>query len=465
MSGLTSALNIGTTGLSTNQKGIEVTGNNVSNVNTPGYSKQTLDLTSTPTLRFNDQMIGQGAVVNSITREGNQFVTKQLIDKTADYGETDAKDIPLAEIERIVGIDEADLSSDIDQFFDSWQELSTDPSGGVYRQKVMQEGNDLANSLQRMVGDLHAVQEGINDDLEGTVTDLNRQLGEIADLNVQIVSAETTGISANALRDQRDLLLQDVSSVAGINYFEESNGMVSVQLSSGLPLVTANTASNISTQWVSGSLELSLNSGASTTTLSGQDFDGEIRGMLDLRDDYVPSVIDDLDKLAYELATSVNAVQNSGVDLDGNPGIDFFSFGNSGSDPWSGAAATLEMVLTDTSQVATGTIAAPGNQPGDNSNCLTMVELQNQPLINGTSSFGEFYAQIAAGVGLEVSQNSLSLDSAEDALVQMQNMRDTTAGVSIDEEMLLLTQYQTGYEAAAKYLTTVDEMLDTLMRM
>lgn len=465
MSGLISALNIGTTGLSTNQKGIEVTGNNVSNVNTPGYSKQALELTSTPTLRFNDQMIGQGAVVDSITREGNRFVTKQLIDKTADYGETDAKDIPLAEIERVVGIDDTDLSNDIDQFFDSWQELSTDPSGGVYRQEVMQEGKDLANSLQKMVGDLHAVQEGINDDLEGTVTDLNRQLGEIADLNIQIVSAEATGISANSLRDQRDQLLQDVSSVAGINYFEESNGMVSVQLPSGLPLVTADTASEVSVQWVSGSMQLNLSSGASTTTLSGKDFGGEIRGMFDLRDDYVPSVIDDLDKLAYQLATSVNTVQSGGVDINGDPGTDFFSFGNSGPDPWSGAAATLEMALTDTSQVAAGTIASPDNQLGDNSNCLTMVDLQNQTLVNGTSNFGDFYAQIAAGVGLEVSQNSLSLDSAEDALVQMQNMRDTTAGVSIDEEMLLLTQYQTGYEAAAKYLTTVDEMLDTLMRM
>jgi len=465
MSGLTSALNIGTTGLSTNQKGIEVTGNNVANVNTPGYSKQTLELSSTPTLQFNDQMIGQGAVVNAISREGNRFVTRQLIGKTADYGETDAKDIPLAEIERIVGIDEANLSRDIDQFFDAWQELSTNPAGGLQRQQVIQEGTDLSSNLRGMVGNLHAVQEGINDSLEGTIVDLNRQLEEIADLNIQIVSAEATGISANALRDQRDLLLQEVSGVTGISYFEESSGMVSVQLPSGLPLVTADTASEISTQWVSGSLQLNLTSGASTTTLSSSDFGGEIHGILELRDEYIPSLLDDLDKLAYELATAVNAVQTGGVDINGNPGIDFFSYGSTGPDLWSGAAATLEMALTDSSQVAAGTIAAPGHQPGDNSNSLNMVALQDQPLVNGTSNFGEFYAQIAAGVGLEVSQNSLSLDSAEDALVQMQNMRDTTAGVSVDEEMLLLTQYQTGYEAAAKYLSTVDEMLDTLMRM
>ncbi len=465
MSGLTSALNIGTTGLSTNQKGIEVTGNNVANVNTPGYSKQTLKLSSTPTLQFNGQMIGQGTVVDSISRDGNRFVTKQLIGKNADYGETDAKDIPLAEIERIVGIDDADLSRDIDRFFDAWQELSSNPAGGVERQQVLQEGQDLADNLRGMTADLHATQAGINDNLAGTVTDLNRQLEEISDLNVQIVSAEATGISANSLRDQRDLLLQEVSRVAGINYFEESNGMVSVMLPKGLPLVTADTASTVSTQWVSGSLQLSLTSGASTSNLDSNDFGGEIHGVLTLRDDYIPSILDDLDKLAYELATAVNTVQIGGIDANGNPGSDFFTFGNSGANPWSGAAATLDLALTNGSQIAAGTITAAGYQPGDNSNCLNMVALKDQPIINGTSSFSEFYAQIAAGVGLEVNQNSLRLDTTEDALVQMQNMRDTTAGVSIDEEMLLLTQYQTGYEAAAKYLSTVDEMLDTLMRM
>lgn len=465
MGGLSAALNIGTTGLSTNQKGIEVTGNNVANVNTPGYSKQTLKLSSTPTLQFNGQMIGQGTVVDSISRDGNRFVTKQLIGKNADYGETDAKDIPLAEIERIIGIDDADLSRDIDRFFDAWQELSSNPAGGVERQQVLQEGQDLADNLRGMTADLHATQAGINDNLAGTVTDLNRQLEEISDLNIQIVSAEATGISANSLRDQRDLLLQEVSRVAGINYFEEGNGMVSVQLPSGLPLVTADTASTVSTQWVSGSLQLSLTSGASTSTLDSHDFGGEIHGVLTLRDDYIPSILDDLDKLAYELATAVNTVQIGGIDANGNPGNDFFTFGNSGANRWSGTAATLDLALTNGSQIAAGTMTAAGYQPGDNSNSLNMVALKDQPIINGTSSFSESYAQIAAGVGLEVNQNSLRLDTTEDALVQMQNMRDTTAGVSIDEEMLLLIQYQTGYEAAAKYLSTVDEMLDTLMRM
>ena len=460
---LNASLSIGASGLWINQKGIEVTGNNVANVNTEGYSRQTLELSSTPALEFSGQMIGQGTTVSSISRETNSFVSKQLTGKIADYGEENGKSLPLEEIERIVGIDDDSLSSSIDEFFDAWQELSTDSSASLQRQQVMQLGENLALEFQSMVSDLNSVQEGINDDLSGTIATLNQQLQEIADLNVRIVSAESTGVSANSLRDQRDLLLQGVSEVAGVNYFEESNGMVSVQLSSGLPLVTADTASLLATEWNSGTLNLTLTSGASTKDLSGNDFGGEVGGILEVRDDYIPELIDQLDILAYNLATTVNSVHTGGVDLDGNTGVDFYSFSSSGSDPWTGAASTLTMELTETSQVAAGTIAAPDNQLGDNENTLNMVALHSEALIDGTSTFNDYYATIASSVGLTVSQNTSALESADDALTQMQNMRDSISGVSVDEEMIMLTQYQSGYEAAARFLTAVDEMLETLM--
>ena len=458
---LTASLYIGSSGLAINQKGIEVTGNNVSNVNTEGYSKQTLEVSSSPALEYNGQMIGSGATVSGISRETNTFVTKQLTNKSAEYGEENAKSIVLAEIEQIVDIEEGSISTSIDEFFDAWQELSSNPSGTLERQQVMQIGANLAGDFQAMVSDLNTVAESINTDLEGKITTLNRQLQEIADLNIQIVSAESTGISANALRDQRDLLLQEVSEVAGVSYYEESNGMVSVQLAGGQPLVTADTVSTLATEWDSGTLNITLTSGASTTQLDAGDFGGEVGGMLEIRDEYIPDLIEQLDILAYNLATAVNTVHSGGVDQDGNAGTDFFTFSSSGTDPWDGAASTLTMALTDTSQVAAGL----GTASGDNENTLNMVELQNTALIDGTSTLNEYFSAIAADVGLTVSQNTAALESAEDTLTQLQNMRDSISGVSTDEEMLLLVQYQSGYEAAAKYLTTVDEMLDTLMSM
>ncbi len=120
------------------------------------------------------------------------------------------------------------------------------------------------------------------------------------------------------------------------------------------------------------------------------------------------------------------------------------------------------MNLTNHSQIAAGSGAT--YLPGDNSNCLTMAELQDKMLVNN-STLNDYYNTIASDIGLEVSQNKKNLASSKDAMVQLQNMRDDTSGVSIDEEMLMLIQYQTGYEAAAKYLSTVDEMLNTLMQL
>ena len=457
-----SSLYIGASGLSVNQKGIEVTGNNLSNLNTEGYTRQTLELSSTPTLECDGQMIGSGATVSSISRETNVFVTRQLMTKSAEYGEENAKSTVLAEIEQIMSIDGDDsLSTSIDEFFDAWQELSNDPSATLERQQVMQVGENLAASFQTMVSDLGTVTNSINEDLEGKITSLNQQLQQIADLNVQIVSAESTGISANSLRDQRDVLLKAVAEIAGISNYEEANGMVSVQLSSGLPLVTADTVSTLATEWNSGVLDITLTSGASTTQLSADDFSGELGGMLELRDEYIPDLVEQLDILAYNLATAVNAVHNSGIDQNSNSGSDFFSFSSSGSDPWDGAASTLTMALSSTSEVAAGNSATSG----DNENTLNMVALQDQNLINGTSTLNNYYASIAAAVGLTVSENDAALASSEDCLTQLQNMRASVSGVSTDEEMLMLVQYQSGYEAAARFLTTVDEMLDTLMSM
>lgn len=462
---LLASLSVGSSGLAINQKGIEVSGNNVANVNTEGYSRQTLEVSSSPTLEFGGQMIGSGAVVTGISRETNVFVSKQLIAKTADYGEESAKSSILAEIEQVISIDDGGISSSLDEFFDAWQELSADPSATLERQQVMQVGENLAESFQSMVADLNVAQDSINTDLEGKVTALNEKLEQIAELNVQIVAGESTGISANAMRDERDLLLQDVSELAGASYYEEANGMVSVQLASGQSLVTASTVSTIDTVWSAGNLELSLSNGTSTVALDGDNFSGELGGMLEMRDQYIPELIDQLDILAYNLAMAVNSVHAAGYDLAGNSGVDFFSYSGGSPDLWSGAASTIAMALSDTSEVAAGTIGAPDNEPGDNENTLNMVALQNDLLVDGTTSLNDYFATIASGVGLAVSENSIALESAEDSLTQIQNMRDSVSGVSTDEEMLMLVQYQSGYEAAARFLTTVDEMLDTLMAM
>ena len=463
MGGLISSLNIGSSGLFMNQKGIEVTGNNVSNANTDGYSRQSLQLSSLPTLEFNGNLIGQGVSVSGIERAEDVFVTSQLIQKSATYGSEDAQSFPLSQVESVVSIGEDSLASDLDAFFTAWQELSDNPSGATERQSVLQAGEEVASSLQSMDEQLTTVQQGINETLLSQVDNLNQQLQQVSDLNVQIVAEEAGGQSANALRDQRDLLLQEISQTVGVTYYETDNGMVSLQLPNGLPLVEGDSASSFTTTSSGGDVLLSLEMGGSEIALDSDDLGGAWQGMLQVRDEFIPSVRDDLDRLAYEFATAVNGVQNGGIDQDGASGADFFSVTTSAdptADAWTGAAGTIALALTETSQIAAGTTG----QSGDNSNALAMLDLQDQELIDG-STFSEFYSKLAGTVGNEVDRNETALNSAEDALEQVQNLRDSVAGVSVDEEMLMLLQYQNGFEAASRYISAVQDMMDVLMNI
>lgn len=465
MAGLIGALNVGKTGLMLSQKGAEVAGNNVTNANTEGYSRQTLDVSSAPSLEFNGNMVGQGVVATGIAREESVFVTQQLIDKSADFGEQDAMTESLEEVERIVSIADNNLAADIDEFFVSWQSLSIDPSSVVVRQQVIQSGDVIADNLVQMDSELENAQENINVTIESEVESLNQMLEQVAELNQRIVSSEATGSSANGLRDERDLLMQELSQTIGIQTYETESGMVSVQLTSGLPLVEGGEASSVVAERVAGDVQLTLDMGGSEATLGIDDVGGEIGGLLAVRDEVIPEVQSELDKLAYTFANEINAIHELGVDSDGNSGQPFFSYTTSSdpaAQPWAGAASTLAVAISEPSEVAAGTVMPPDNTSGDNTNALAMVALQEQELVDG-GTFNEFYSQIASSVGLAVERNEFELTVAEDALVQVQNMRDVAVGVSTDEELLLLTQYQSGYQASAKYISAVQEMLDILM--
>ena len=461
MAGLIGALNTGKTGLMVSQKGIEVTGNNVTNASTEGYSRQVLEVSSSPVLEYNGIIVGQGAMATGISREESVFVTNQLIDKSADYGEQAAMTEPLEELERIVGISDDNLAADIDAYFEAWQALSNEPSGTVERQEVIQMGENIAKTFSAMDDDLNELTENINVSIEAEVDTINQMVSQIADLNVRIVSTEAGGASANGLRDDRDQLLQQLSELVGIDTYESESGMISVQLGSGLSLVEGGIASTMSSDRVDGLVTLSLDMGATTVELGLDDFGGEIKGLMTVRDVDIPEAKDSLDQLAYTFANEVNAVHEAGVNLDGNTGVSFFSYSTStapDAEAWTGAAATLAVAISETSEVAAGATSSSG----DNTNTLAMVELQDAEVVDG-STFNEFYSLIASKVGLAVDQNDYELETAEDALTQVQNMRDSAVGVSTDEELLLLTQYQTGYEAAAQYINVIDEMLDTML--
>lgn len=460
MSGLTAALNLGKNSLATHQTLIEVTSNNIANVNTDGYSRQSVNLGTIPALNFRGFQIGRGVMPESIQRAEDTFLNKQIIDKNATLGEQSAQATPLTELESIFNLGEDNLTTKIDKFFDSWEQLSVTPDGSVERNSVLQYGSLLSDNFHAMSEDLANMSQLVDDSLTSKLSGINVKLGQIAEFNERISTIESSGVNANADRDGRDALLEELSYSLGAQSYENQDGSVNVQLPSGLPLVSHYQAFSLEANPTTTGSALQLNLGNTTRPIDSNSLGGEFKGLMYLRDEFLPQVRNDLDKLAYNLANEVNAVHASGTGLDASTGQNFFTIPTAGgTDPWTGAAAGIEVALTNSDQLATGQSSASG----DNRNTLLMVALKDAKVIDGTHSFGSFYAKVTSDIGVESAQNQLSVSGLQDTMLQLENLRDSKVGVSLEEEMINLIQYQQGFEASAKLLTTVDEMMDTVL--
>jgi flagellar hook-associated protein 1 FlgK len=471
MGGLFTALNAGKTSLSVNQKSIEIIGNNISNINTEGYSRQKADLTPYPSMNFGGFFVGQGVVVSNVSRDHDVFVTNMLQEKSIEFGLQSGQTNALAELERNFNITEENLSTEINRYFDSWQELSANPSGLVERDIVIQRGELLAEKFNLTTDDLNRVKDNINDSIVSKLDAVNSQITEVAELNDRIFTIEIQGQTANSARDRRDTLLKGLSTSLGIQSYADSKGMIAVQLPGGLPLVQGNMAMQIEGVKNGSTIDLVLHAGGVTRPIGLNNLGGEFEGLVNIRDQFIPSVQDDLDRLAYELTISVNAAHAAGAGLDSVGGRDFFSAPVpppvAGDPLWKDAARNISVAITDSSHIAAAAMPVPPATvaPGDNRNALVMSNIGEDYLIDGIDNFGAFYGKLTAKIGIESNQNQLALGGAEDAMIQLQNLRDGVAGVSLEEEMINLIQYQRGFESSAKFLSTIDEMMGSLINL
>ena len=480
MGGLLNAINTSKLSLEVNQKSIEVVGNNISNINTEGYSRQEAVLEPYPSLNFGGFFIGQGVRVSDVSRQHNVFIEKQIMEKSVDFGKQDAMTLPLSKLESLFNISDDNLSANIDVFFDSLQKLSTDPSDPVLRNNVLLQGNALSTKFNSIVNDLNSIKDNINETLDSKLETVNSEIQQIADLNERIYSIEVNGQTANAARDQRDVLAKSLATTLGAQTYEDSNGMLSVHLPGGLPLVQGDMAMSISSVVVGSSMELELHAGGVTRRLGVNNLGGEFQGLIEIRDNFIPEQNADLDQIAYELSVQVNLQHQAGGGLDSSTGNIFFKIPPNyvasppGPAPttteYAGAARNMGVALTDANKIAAGAAPDPGPPtgivaPGDNTNALILSNIADNYLIDGNQNFNSLYATISAKVGSESSQNQLSHKGAEDALIQLENFRDGLVGVSLEEEMISLIRFQRGFESSAKFLSTVDEMMGTLINI
>ena len=459
-------LSIGSKALIAQQKGINVTGNNIANVNTPGYSRQRLNMTSDVPVMTGNGLMGSGVRANKVERVYQRFLGVQINNETQSLGQWEAHKDSLERVELIFNESGGyGLNQVMSEFWNAWQDLTNNPSGSVERTVLVAKSEMLTATFSKNYEDLQKLQRDIDWNIEGAVEEINRLSDNMVDLNQKIIQVESGGHMANDYRDQRDLVLKELSELIDIDSFEDGNGGVTVSVGSGQALVEGTHTYKLSTQAnASGHQDITwLDSSGNTMIITNNISKGKLKGWLDARDVNIENSLNKLDTLAQNLVTEVNSLHATGYGLDGSTGNDFFTGTASAAGIQVNALIANDIKLI---AAAEGFNLVPGDKPGDNGNAIAIAKLQESQTMNGnTATFGAYYDSMVSDTGLAVQQATSYYDHQSQMVLQLENYRESISGVSIDEEAVNLIKYQNAYQAAAKLITTADEMMETVLSM
>jgi flagellar hook-associated protein 1 FlgK len=430
-------------------------------VNTPGYSRQQLIMTTNTPLDSSIGPIGTGVSGATIERVYDRYLSAQINNESQGLGRWDAQKDAVQLVEMIFNeANGSGLNQAMSKFWNAWQSLTGDPDGTTERQVLVTLSQVLATTFNQLDADLSQTQQNLDLVVQGTVTDINRLSEQLVDLNAKIISSEAGSLSANDYRDQRELLLKELSEMIDINSFEDADGAVSVSAANGWPLVTAGQYFQLSTETnVAGLQEVVwVDDDGNTTNINAEISGGKLRGLLEARDVIITDYMTRLDTLAGTIMTDVNLLHQAGFDLTGTGGEVFFI--------GTGTAGDLEVnpnIVGDLNLIAAA--AAAATVPGDGRNADQIADLQYGLNMGGAQSYNDYYGAIVRDVGNEVLKSDASFNHQLDMMVQLENQRESVSGVSLDEEMINLIKFQNAYTAAAKMITTADEMMQTVLQM
>jgi flagellar hook-associated protein 1 len=443
------------------QGAIAVAANNIANANTPGYSREEPIFEESPPLLTGNTMVGTGVTLQSVQSVRDNILNLRIDQETSQQSSLNSYVGSMNQVQSLFNETEGTgLQTYLSNFFNSFQSLATDPTSSSQRQAVLIAGQNLASAFSGTSSNLSTIQQGLDQSVVQTVQQVNQLTAQVANLNQQIQEVSNSDEAPGALEDQRDEALTNLSNLIDTAVVYSSNGSVSVTTTHGMALVSGNQSDALTTQanTATGMDEILAQGSDITSSIAG----GELQGYIKARDDSIPSTQSSLDNLAASVISAVNTQQNAGYDQNGSPGMDFFTAFTPGT-PGSvaGAAGTITVALTNPDEIAA---SSSKSNPGDNANATALANLQNEPIVSGQTA-GEYYSNLIDRVGNDVSNASSEQEAVGLVLQQLTNQQGAISGVSLDEEATNLIKYQQAYEAAARVISTVDELNGATLNM
>ena len=452
---LSSMLSIARTALGAHQQALDTTAHNIANASREGYTRQNLRLVAETPLSTPLGQIGRGVRADGIERLRDQFLDGTFRRESSTLSRFSTLADTLRQIESMFGEPTTDgLAATIDSFFSAFSDLANDPASLTARSALQQISEQLTQRLHQAAGSMDDISSQRLEVLRDSVGQANTLTTRIAELNRSIVAAESTGQPAPDLRDERDLLLDQLAELGPVRSFEREDGSIAVILGETSVVDGAQAETLTVKANANGGFVVGLEGSAVTVDLSG----GKLGALVELTGSVIPNISQQLDQIAAALVSEINNLHRTGINLNGVSGVDFF-------DPAGVTAATISLsleVASSISSIAAGTSGAPG----DNSLALTIAGLRDQKLtILNDLTIGDAFRSLVTSVGLSIRDASQLASSQEVVVSNLKAQREADHGVSVDEELINLISNQQAFSAAARLVNVADEMVQEVLRM
>lgn len=457
MPGTFFGISIGQSGLAAAQIGEDVTGQNIANAGTAGYSVQSLDQVAsdpyTPAdlnTKLTPGLIGTGVSVRSIQRASDQFLDTQVRDANSNLQGQTAQSNALKQVDDTFGEpSKTGLNAALTSFFSAFQDVANAPENAGVRAAAVQQGVALSHTFQTVSSGLTSVASSLAGQSAAAVQSINTDSAQIAALNLSIKAGTRNGQSPNDLLDQRGVLLDKLSGLANITVQNNSDGTVNVAVGS-TALVQGNDSFT-----------------ASLAGLTAGGLTGGTLGGLQAAAVQVAGFQSRLHATAASVVSQVNAAQASGLDLNGAAGTPFFTATAGNEAGTIGVSADLS---ANPSHLAAASVPVPPATfgAGDGSNAQAIAGLLTKTVTAATDplagqSLQSFYQETVSTAGGQASAALAGQRTAQAGYTQLSNSRASETGVSTDTELANMMKYQRAYQASARVITTVDDMIGTLI--
>jgi len=468
MSNLLSNLEIGRSALMAQRLNIQVTGSNIANVGTDGYSQRRVDLRADS---GQTSEVGIRVSVNGIRRLQNPFLSTLIRQELGTLGQFETYSSGLENLESIFYVSgdasNSTLGKAMEQFWDSFEELSNSPESLEMRNIARERGIYLATTFNDFFARVIEFRDKIREDIKLKIEEINGIAKEIAMLNAKIAAAEESEDETTGLQDARDSLVNKLARLIDTKSSVMQNGMLSVNVGHK-PLVHADSYNQLESELVNSDSDydqvetiVKLKDTETNLTIDR----GELKGLMQLSESVVDEYIQDLDQLAASFINEVNQLHKQGTGLDGSTENIFFVPDLSEQEEFESEGMAGRISVSDTIVNDAKKIAASETEEIGESRIATMIAQLREKFTmeSGTSTFDEYFQGMVSQIGIQTQKAVEDLEIQDQMVKQLEQRKESLTGVSLDEEAINLVKFQRSYQAAAKYITIIDDMLNTII--